>query len=327
MESMNYFNDDANREYSQTFKTFNKKPSSFREQIEKLESRGMLFADKDTAFFLLQHINYYRLEAYWFTYYDSKEQDHRFLADTNFSNIWRDYSFDRKLRAHILRGLERIEVSFRTQFTYFLAHKYGGFPFKREYFYFDETTWDENHDALKKICRESGKQFATHLRSCYGLEIFPIWALTELLSFGKTVVFYKKLKDSTLKKQISRVYGIEPQILDSWLDHLYSVRNLCAHHARLWNRRFVKTPKESKNIRQDIGSRWLSQLQEPREDDPRNERRIYNTLLIVDYLLSNICPKNSWKKDLVNLILEYGIDTKRMGFPDNWTEDAYWICD
>jgi abortive infection bacteriophage resistance protein len=315
----------ANCDSPPAIRTYNKGPTTFREQVAKLKQRGMQFDDDYIIKTILEHINYYHLEAYWFTYYDTTVIDHQFLPDTKFSDIWRDYSFDRKLRALILQGLERIEISFRTQFTYFLAHKYGNFPFAKNNFYFSQDIWDENIDKLKKTCSESGEQFAVHFREAYGMEIFPIWAISELLSFGRTVVFYKNLKDQILRKEISRVYGLEPQIFDSWLDHLYSVRNLCAHHARVWNRRFVKTPKESKNIRKDVKDRWISMSQPCPSDDPRNDRRIFNTFLMIEYLLSNICHGNHWKQDLVALIKESNIDWKRMGFPDGWDQDVFWV--
>ena len=313
-------------EYSQKpRKTYTKRPLSYSEQIKLLKSRGMLFEDNDNTQNLIEHINYYRLEAYWFTYYDRDKQEHYFLPDTTFSNIWRDYRFDRKFRSLILQGLERIEISFRTQFTYFLSHHYGSFPLKKENFIFSKQSWDENIENLKTICLTSKEQFAIHLRETYSCEIFPVWAITELMSFGKISLFYKNIKDQSLQKSISRKYGIQPEILISWLNHLSNVRNYCAHHARLWNRRFVYTPKEALSIRNDIKTRWISLPKNPEEDDPRNERRIFNTILIIDYLLSNICNKYNWKNELVELISKYQIDEKRMGFPDNWRNDSFWV--
>ncbi|MBK5247629.1 MAG: Abi family protein [Peptostreptococcaceae bacterium] len=316
---------DTSEYHQQPLKAYTKPPLSYKDQIRLLESRGMIFEDSYAALNLIEHINYYRLEAYWFTYYDKNKQEHCFLPDTTFSNIWRDYRFDRKFRELILHALERIEISFKTQFTYSLSHHYGSFPLKKNNFKFSQMCWEENIKELKQICSVSKEQFAIHLRETYSCEIFPIWAVTELMSFGKVSLFYKNIKDQSMQKSISRKYGIQPEILISWLNHLSNVRNYCAHHARLWNRRFVHTPKEALSIRDDIKGRWISLPENPEKDDPRNERRVFNTLLIIDYLLSNICSKYNWKKELVQLISKYKIDEKRMGFPDNWRNDSFWI--
>lgn len=306
------------------YRPFTKKPSSFREQVHLLETRGMTLKDTDAVYFLLQHISYYRLEAYWFTYYEPDVPDHRFKPGTSFDDIWRDYSFDQKLRFHLLQGLERIEISFKTQFAYNLAHKYGPFPFQIENFTFSQTDWNQRIITLKEECADSKEQFAEHMRNAYGCEIFPIWAIVEILSFGTIVTFFSHMKDLSVMKQISRVYGLQPAILCSWLKHLYVVRNICAHHTRLWNKRFVKTPREAITMRQDIKERWQYAPKESDASDPRNDRRMYNTFLIIDYLLSNIDQGNHWKKDLVKLIDEYKVDWQRMGFPDGWLSDPFW---
>lgn len=41
-----------------------KKWQSYKEQVEILESRGMLFADRVEAIYILSQINYYRLSGY-----------------------------------------------------------------------------------------------------------------------------------------------------------------------------------------------------------------------------------------------------------------------
>ena len=309
--------------------SFTKKPLNFHQQINLLEARGMNFNDKHAAYFLLQHINYYRLQAYWFTYYETNEPDHRFPPGTSFCNILRDYYFDQKLRLHLLKGLECIEISFKAQFAYNLAHKYGAFPLQKENFNFSSNAWSERINKLKEECAASKEQFAEHMRNKYECEIFPIWALVEILSFGSIVTFYSYMKDISVMKEISKVYGLQPPVLRSWLQHLYDVRNICAHHARLWNRRFVKTPMEATAIRPDIQKRWLPAPSKKTDtSEHRNDRRIYNTFLIIDYLLSNIDSNNNsnknWKPKLVSLIDEYKVDARRMGFPDSWRDDSFW---
>ena len=107
---------------------YNKPPLSISEQIAQLQKRGLVFIDLHKAADLLSHINYFRLEAYWYTFYDNTKSDHVFIHGTSFDFVWKHYCFDRRLRAHITHALERIEVSFRTQFAYHLSKAYGPFP-------------------------------------------------------------------------------------------------------------------------------------------------------------------------------------------------------
>lgn len=327
MEFCTIILDDALQHPSHALKSFTKKATNFSEQVKRLESRGMVFEDKNSANLLLHHISYYRLEAYWYTYYDPTKESHQFFPETSFRDVLRDYSFDQELRTLILVALAEIEISFRTQFTYCLSHKYGAFPFQKTNFILSDECWDRSIDELREICSTSKEQFAVHLRNTYNCTIFPVWAATELMSFGKLVLFYSNIRDRSLMKQISQNYGLQPDILVSWLNHLCAVRNLCAHHHRIWNRRFVKTPREAISIHEDIKKRWLGTPSPVTDTDPRNDRRIYNTLLIINYLLSNINHHIMWKQEIVKLIDKYDIETQRMGFPCSWKTDAYWVAE
>lgn len=49
------------------------------------------------------------------------------------------------------------------------------------------------------------------------------------------------------RRAIAAAYGVDEQVLASWLRHLSLVRNICAHHSRLWNRDFTITPTLPRN--------------------------------------------------------------------------------
>lgn len=306
--------------------SFAKTSLSFSDQLLQLQNRGMVFLNPVKTLKLFEHINYYRLEAYWYTYYDKSNsmQGHVFYTNTHFKDVWRDYRFDRRLREHISHALEKIEISIRTQFVYHVSQTYGPFPLEKKNFRMKQQNWAKLIKELENTCAFSNEQFAQHLRSKYSEKLFPIWALAELLSFGKIERLYLSLRDIKIKKKISATYGLEYFILESWLNHLKSVRNYCAHHSRLWNRRFTITPRQPAALNSDFDSHWIQASQIPNQQDPKNDRRLYNTLLMIDYFLSQMCPKNHWKEELVNLIKKYQIDTPRMGFPNNWETDPFW---
>jgi abortive infection bacteriophage resistance protein len=59
----------------------------------------------------------------------------------------------------------------------------------------------------------------------------------ETLTMGKLTRLYKALKNDTEKMQIASDFNLPSSILTSWIIYLTNVRNICAHHARLWNKR------------------------------------------------------------------------------------------
>lgn len=92
------------------------------------------------------------------------------------------------------------------------------------------------------------------------------------------------------------------------------MRNLCAHHSRLWNRRFVFTPKIPKR------PAGLSVY-----FNPAAPRHLYNTLVLVRFQLAIISPGSLWEERLVALIREHlAVDPGAMGFPLNWQDMDIW---
>lgn len=266
------------------------------------------------------------MEAYWYSFYDNSiTSDHTFIPGTTFDLIWKYYRFDRRLRVHISHALERIEISFRTQFAYYLSQYYVPFPLNQNNFQFSSEEWKTEKSVLHMLCKESNEQFAKHYFRKYTGDILPIWALVEIFSFGAIIRYYNKLNSIPLKQQISSVYGLNPTELRSWLDHLRHIRNICAHHSRLWNKRIVQLPRPPQRvIANELNHFWIHKPQSKEINLHHNDRRIFNTILIIDFFLSKTCPQNTWREELVQLINEYSIDVKRMGFPENWDAHAYW---
>src|SRR4051812_9935307 len=97
-------------------KPFAKPPLKFNQQVQLLESRGMIIADSAKAEFYLRHLNYYRLGAYWLPF-EADHASHQFAPPTSFEGVLNLYFFDREFRLLVLDAIERIEVSVRTQWA------------------------------------------------------------------------------------------------------------------------------------------------------------------------------------------------------------------
>lgn len=108
-----------------TFKLpFPKPATTYAEQVSILQQRGIRVDDQASAEFSLQHLNYYRLSAYWLPF-EVSHNPHEFHLGTRFDEVLNLYVFDRNLRLLVLDAIERIEVSARSQWAYHLAHRHG----------------------------------------------------------------------------------------------------------------------------------------------------------------------------------------------------------
>jgi abortive infection bacteriophage resistance protein len=282
-----------------------KKPAiTFEQQIEKLERRGLQIEDKDRALRWLSRVSYYRLSAYFLPFQAEQDVFNRGATLTHVCDL---YNFDRKLRLLLLDAIERIEVALRTSLTYEIGHRHGPFGHTErttftEYFRFEEWLVE-----LRDAENESQEKFVEHFRQKYTRERhLPIWMASELLSFGCLSRIFKGL-NPTAKRAIAVPFGATPDvILGSWLHTLSVVRNVCAHHARLWNREFGVVPK--------IPPAPISYFPFSR---PAATGRIYATLLVIHQMLKAIAPHSQWTERVVQLFQGYrAADLKAMGIPD-----------
>ena len=114
---------------------------------------------------------------------------------------------------------------------------------------------------------------------------------------------------------LSREFGLPtPEILESWIHAFANLRNLCAHHSRVWNRRFTIKPKIPYNTRFP----FLKNIN-------LHDNKLYAQLCCINYILSIISPNNSFTEKLKELILTcHLVDLKEMGFPANWEKEELW---
>lgn len=297
-------------------KPFNKPPLTYAEQVELLKSRGMEIEDNEEAIFYLSHINYYRLTAYWLPF-ESDHSTHQFKSNTNFKTVLKLYIFDRELRLLLLDAIERIEVSIRTQWAYHMAHHYGTHSHLNSDLAKDFKNWEENLSYLRKEVERSNERFIKHSIETYLEDLPAIWVVCEIMSFGLLSKWYDNLKPMPTRQAISSTFKINEQVLSSWLRHLTIIRNICAHHSRLWNREFTVTPTPTRTKKLSISQAFIK--------NSEAGRKIYNSFLIILHFMDIISPNHSWRQRLKNLLYENSEFLTDMGFPDRWDEQQIWL--
>ncbi|NPD86375.1 Abi family protein [Lentimicrobium sp. L6] len=290
-----------------------KEPKTIQEQIELLSQRGMLFHDINQAPHYLANISYYRLKGYWWEMQQDFEK-HTFKPDTYFENIIDNYNFDRNFRILVFNAIERIEVSLRTKLIYHMSLDYGAHWFVNQSLFTDPF----NHSIfLSKLNREMLSSSEEFMKKHYGNhknEVPESWKALEIVTLGTLSKLYKNINTQLpAKSRITNELGINSaKDLASWLSAITLIRNIIAHHSRLWNRAIITKYKWPKSTR--------FPLLDYTPDDQRR-KKIFPILCAMIYLNDRISPGHHLKKELQELFHDFpSIPKYKLGFPPDWQE-------
>lgn len=319
---------------------------SYSDQVAKLVDRGLSCPDHDAAVALLKSVGYYRLSAYVYPFRDLLPPNERqqvspahFRSDAikpgttigHVEDLWR---FDRKLRLHCLDAVETVEIGLRTKVAHILgardpfghvnrdspdgdacaaptrAHDPAG-PDT-----FDD--WMQRYATLQENAKS--EDFVRHNLARYGAPL-PIWIAVEFLDMGALVRLYSLL-DKRDQNAIAKEIGISGgPLLAAWLRQINYLRNVCAHHSRLWNRSLTYTTRRF-NVNQVEGPLAHAATHEPRD-------KVYVLLAILAYLVRHLDPKANWPLTLRTHVRKFpdvpAISPEvDMGFPTGWADLPLW---
>ncbi|MEB1939900.1 Abi family protein [Xanthomonas campestris pv. campestris] len=244
---------------------------SYQEQLDQLKDRNMTVTDEPKALLYLEKIGYYRLSGYWYPfrlraeYMELTEKAQRpqkskvkslatdwFVPDTSFGSVVDLYVFDKRLRHLVGDALERIEIALRVDISHTLGKldtfAYANPDFLHEKFtqlYDPQKGVTPHHAWLGKngqLVARSKEEFVRHNKEKYGLPL-AIWVVCEVWDFGAMSTLYNGMREAE-QDAISIKYGVSNgRTFATWLRSLNYLRNVCAHHSRLWNRNIVDQPK------------------------------------------------------------------------------------
>lgn len=262
----------------------------------------------------LRVVSYYRLSAYWYPFRASEGE--QFKPGTDFERVWEAYAFDRQLRLLAMDAIERIEIAVRTRLVYHHVQRFGPFGYATKPDSLPNLLDDRRTKFFSSLADEVGRSretFVKHYKSKYGDEHhLPLWMATEIMSFGATLTLFNGC-DSQAKRAVAEVFAVDPKVLASWLLSLNTVRNICAHHGRLWNR--------------ESGTAPMIPAKQPAWNQPYRleSRRIFAILTIANYCLEKISPGTGWASRWRALLEEHPrIHRRSMGVPVNWLESSLW---
>ncbi|MCB0605074.1 MAG: Abi family protein [Ignavibacteriae bacterium] len=304
----------------------NKVPHSIADQIALLKQRGMLFKDEPSAHHFLENISYYRLKGYWWDM-QADYTLHTLNPNTYFEDILDRYTFDRHLRLILFDAIERIEIALRTKMIYHLSMSYGGLWYLNPNLF--ETTplpsdpnitiYQNTILELKKEFFRSQEIFIKDQRRRYPNQDADAWKIMEVASMGTLSKLYKNLKHQLPEKAtIANEMGLNlHNELSSWLEAITYVRNIIAHHSRLWSRNMVKVPIANLNNPLSI---WLDKPLKPVQS--KKPFLIISTMV---YLCNEVTPNHQIKSKILTLFANNpNIPIYKLGFLNNWQNQGLW---
>lgn len=314
------------------------------EQLDLLIQRGLEVEDRGRAVRLLEAVGYYRVTGYLYPFLESEEYLHesgvskirvlgRYKPGTALEHVESVIDFDRQLRLLVMEGVERIEVAVRMRIGYVLG-RLSAFAHEDPDCFVDSfTRADADGSGLslskqaewlarvKRRCDSSDEQFVMHFREKYD-DRMPIWVLTELLELGHLAVLYRGMRDEEAA-EVAAAFGVPTKkMMGSWLASLNYVRNVAAHHARLFNRKLQNAPSRPKTGAVPL----LDHLSSP--DLPKGAWGTYNALAIIAYMLRFIDPECSWNMRVAELFRDFpdshALSVGSIGVPRGWETLQLW---
>lgn len=298
---------------------YNKPAVSFDDQIVKLKARGLNFKDETWAKTMLSRISFYRLRAYTYPFQDNSDPDHPFIVKVDFETILKLYKFDRKLRLLVFGALEKVEIALRTQIIYQMAMVYGSHWHIDQNLYYDKSRAIHHLSTLQSEVDRSDETFIKHYKDKYSSpQDPPSWMGLEVASFGTLSKLYRNINNNREKKAIASSFGLQNvHILQNWMFCFSNLRNICAHHGRLWNRRLTSIPKLPYNTPHVFLNKTTINSLHP--------NKLYATLCCIKYMLSRIESNYNFSKKLIKLMDNCPLQQeKEMGFPNGWKDDPLW---
>ena len=163
--------------------------------------------------------------------------------------------------------------------------------------------------------QRSKETFVQHYRSKYNEPSRPpIWAIAELLTLGQFSKWLGNVKLRNDRQAMAHHLGLDEVVICAFAHHLTHIRNLCAHHFRVWNRKLTFTmtlPKRPAALAVQFNA--------------AEDRRIYNTLVMMVWCVKSVSPGSSWPCRMHRLLSTQSPQViKAMGAPQDWISRVTW---
>ena len=250
-----------------------------------------------------------------------------FRRGTTFDLVVDLYKFDERLRSAVFTDLIQIELARRAQIGHILGrvdplihldeNKLGPVARQPDRNNKGKTVFQVWSGKYQTAIKQSREDFVDHhIKNCGGQ--LPNWVAVEVMGWG-TLSHLFRISPKRARDEIASQFKLSAAQFDSWLKCLNILRNLSAHHARLFNRGFDITPKLSDDTCLDA---------------IRNENnRVFAQLTLIRFLQEQLgFRNNSLLPDLLesyphNDLVPFsrlGIPFEVAGAPFDWRTHPLW---
>lgn len=274
-------------------KVFAKLYKSVGEQVQQFAKRGMVIDIPDNeAAEVLRSITYYRFSGYALPFRDTVSD--MYTNGLKFSDVIALYQFDSRLRELVGNALGAVEVTLRTILADEFSSKYGPLG------YLDAANFEPNsgyETTIAIVEREFGRSkqpCAEHFKTAYMKP--PFWAVVDVTTFGSVSNLLKELKRAD-QNAVSMHYGLRGDYLASYMHHATVLRNLCAHHCRVYDFPYSKLKTPPQEFVFAPLRAWIRSGLAIRTDRPL----LYQLALIYHLLKptdSKVFDRDMWKKSI-----------------------------
>lgn len=289
---------------NQPARVYGKPAKSPDQLLEHLVSRSLVIPDREACLHALRYVGYYRLLIYMRPLQTTPNK--MFAPGTTFEDVLSLYNFDRELRLLCMDAIEKIEVALRAAIINTLAVKHG------PHFHTDASHFTNKSDFADffETARSAKYLAITHYAERYDVPTMaPVWAIAEAITFGDLSRLFSSLTRAN-RKIVANQFGFDEVVLVSWFRSLNSLRNMCAHHNRLWNAVLaVNAPMFANRLKSEFSS----------------GRSFHARTVVIVALLAVVEPTSSWKTQLRELLARYpAVDSAAMGFQHGWQGTQFW---
>jgi abortive infection bacteriophage resistance protein len=298
---------------------YTKPAISIENQILQLRERGLGISDDEYATKCLSSISYYRLRAYTYPFQDNTTPEHPFIAKISLPEIIEIYDFDSKLRQLTFKSLEKIEIALRTQIIYQFSLVHGSHWQLIPSLFQDTARFASHLEMLNKELKRSDETFIKHYYSKYTQPTQPpSWMSLEIASFGLLSKLFRNLKKGDAKNEVIQYFGLKKFYeLENWMLCFTNLRNICAHHGRLYNRRFTAKPKLPYNTVNPLFSKIQTR--------EVFANKFYAVMCCLIYTCLQIDSESFIADDFKELLQNAPLTiTEDMGIPDEWETHDIW---
>ena len=311
---------------------YNKPPLSLDDLVGRLADRGLDIPDPERALRHLRHIGYYRLSPYTIPFQQGRP-DHLLRVGTTFDDVLDLYVFDRALRLLVMDAVERAEVAVRAALTDHMSVTYADPHWYTDVAHFRDSRKHAGFlEIVQRLCDDRlrgtpdagedslvHRSALEHYLTTYGSPGFPpSWLIFEILTIGQLTSAYRNLRLRADRTAVARSIGLTVTVLESWMLTYVRVRNICAHHGRLWNVGLGVYPA----IPTSPAVSWLAGDHALPE---RSRKRLYPVLVSLQAVLDSVSPHSGWAQRLLKLLnTRPRQNLDGMGVPEGWADDQFW---